>query len=257
MQQQRQHYDDNNNNSNNDDDDDSDVRQLRNEKRLKLQQREHDLLEMQRELKVQLHQVYMEQQQLAAAGDAPDMATTIADDAVAFEIPSYCANCLGDIYEPSGKSSLSSEFSRNDGDVNKDAKPDGEPTPPQLSDTNRLEAIKQQILLKLGFKNKPNITNTLPKQFAIDTLRRTGDPTFNFDQHATLLLQAGDVSSFDVMEQLNQLKEGNASHVNETQQEDDNDFDDFYGKTREIIIFADRGKLRVMRLVNVTFTLLS
>lgn len=46
----------------------------------------------------------------------------------------------------------------------------------------RLESIKYQILMKLGLKQKPNITTTLPKHVIMDTLYRADDadsPQFN------------------------------------------------------------------------------
>lgn len=39
----------------------------------------------------------------------------------------------------------------------------------------RLESIKYQILMKLGLKQKPNITNTLPKHVIMETLYRADD----------------------------------------------------------------------------------
>lgn len=39
----------------------------------------------------------------------------------------------------------------------------------------RLESIKYQILMKLGLKQKPNITNTLPKHVIMETLYRAED----------------------------------------------------------------------------------
>lgn len=39
----------------------------------------------------------------------------------------------------------------------------------------RLESIKYQILMKLGLKQKPNITNTLPKHVIMETLYRAKD----------------------------------------------------------------------------------
>jgi inhibin beta len=47
------------------------------------------------------------------------------------------------------------------------------------SDQLRLEAIKHQILMKLGLKKKPNVTHDLPKQFILDTLKRVADLNLN------------------------------------------------------------------------------
>lgn len=120
-----------------------------------------------------------------------------------------------------------------------------------MSDHGRLEAIKFQILLKLGLKNKPNVTNTLPKQFIFDTLRRSGDPTANANDFTMLFQSSDDKDTRDLMlDQLQHLKMSNDSLVEELKAEDlkespledDQEFDDFYGRTREIITFADRGE---------------
>lgn len=221
---------------------------LRQEKRLSIQQRELELMQKQKELQLQLQKLYLEQHQLELEmKDAPD---TSAYTGLEYEIPSYCANCLGDSFEPSAKSSLSSEYARK----NSEDMSASNQQLPQLSDHGRLEAIKFQILLKLGLKNKPNVTSSLPKQFIFDTLRRSGDPTLNWNDY-TMLFQSSDnnLETRDlVLDQLQQLKVNNDSVVDDLkaeefkeppQPEDDQEFDDFYGRTREIITFAEKGEL--------------
>lgn len=223
------------------------IQMLRHERRLSMQQREYDLMQKQKELQLQMQKLYLEQRQLETElNDTP--ADSESESALEYEIPSYCANCLGDAFDSSTKSSLSSEFSRKGSEETAE-----EPIQqiPPMSDHGRLEAIKFQILLKLGLKNKPNVTNTLPKQFIFDTLRRSGDPTANANDFTMLFQSSDDKDTRDLMlDQLQHLKMSNDSLVEELKAEDlkespledDQEFDDFYGRTREIITFADRGE---------------
>lgn len=237
---------------------DNDAIQLRQEKRLNLQHREHELMQKQKELQLQLQRLYLEQHQLESeSNDEPEAE-------VQYEIPSYCVNCLGDVLEPKSKSSLSSEFSRKSNDGSSASSQQGETQMPPLSDHSRLEAIKFQILLKLGLKNKPNVTSSLPKQFIFDTLRRSGDPSINPNDYTMLFQSSDDLETRDlVLDQLQQLKMSNESNIDdlmsedlkEAPPEDDQEFDDFYGRTREIITFAERGELRHSKLYYYASTL--
>lgn len=85
------------------------------------------------------------------------------------------------------------------------------------SDVIRLESIKHQILSKLGLKHKPNVTQYYPKQVIIDTIMRAGEKNFN-----------------------DKLTESDLKH--DSVQSEEPEPDDFYGRTREIISFAERGK---------------
>lgn len=62
----------------------------------------------------------------------------------------------------------------DDEDAAEDAADDAEGDDDQLAGINamRLEAIKYQILTKLGLAAKPNISNELPKRVVLDTLSR-------------------------------------------------------------------------------------
>lgn len=226
----------------------SEVQQLlMHEKRMNFKQREYDLIQQQKELQLQLVKLQLEQQKLESeANDDPNSKQSTQSE-FEYEIPSYCANCLGDTFELSTKSSLSSEYSRKIVDEQSSSSQQM----PQLSDHGRLEAIKFQILLKLGLKNKPNVTNTLPKQFIFDTLRRSGDPAVNSYDYA-MLFQSNDHKDTrdSLLDQLQQLKAVNGSagddlraeELKEPQPEEEQDFDDFYGRTREIITFAEKGQ---------------
>jgi hypothetical protein len=199
--------------------------ELRRAQKLKLQEKEQLLLQMQHEIQVQLQSLYGEQQRLGSEQTS---------EAGGYEYPSYCANCLGDTFEPAAKNLLSSEFSRTaDGSLKQ---PHSESELNQLSDHRRLEAIKQQILLKLNLREKPNITSSIPKQLILDTLNRAEERDFGYMQMQ--MMQAGGGSSDDpIVEKLQSLK----MKANESDDEE-GDFDDFYGKTREIIIFAEKGE---------------
>lgn len=226
------------------------IESLRHEKRLNIQQREYELMQRQKELQHQFQKLYLEQHQLESEQNDKSDKDLDEKSEIEYEIPSYCANCLGDAFEPSPKSALSSEYSRK----SSESASSSSQQVPQLSDHSRLEAIKFQILLKLGLKNKPNVTNTLPKQLIFDTLRRSGDPVVNPNDY-TLLFQSSDNKKTrdSVLDQLQQLKMSNdtksADDLNAedfketTHHEDDQEFDDFYGSTREIITFAQKGEL--------------
>lgn len=88
------------------------------------------------------------------------------------------------------------------------------------TDNLRLEAIKRQILSKLGLKSKPNVTHTLPREIILETLVRAED---------------SDVGHFNNIDDRSSSTSYRAS-VLETV-----DVDDFYGRTSEIITFAEKG----------------
>lgn len=205
-----------------------------------MKEREMLLIRRQRELHNQLKDLYIRQKKLKSEQDALQELNDDDESVVGslsdfeFEIPSYCSNCLGDILQPPYKSSLSSEYSRKaNGDDNEMINLQDDTVVPQLSDHSRLESIKHQILLKLGMKNKPNITDSLPKQYIYDTLRRSGEPVINdFIYH---------LSSSNEVESENRTSSSKDSE-SEFQSDGEVDYDDFYGKPREIITFAEMGK---------------
>lgn len=90
------------------------------------------------------------------------------------------------------------------------------------TDNLRLDAIKRQILSKLGLKHKPNVTHTLPREIILETLVRAEDSDGrNFNNVDE------DISTTSYR-----------SSILETV-----DVDDFYGRTSEIISFAEQGKI--------------
>lgn len=91
------------------------------------------------------------------------------------------------------------------------------------TDSIRLEAIKRQILSKLGLRQKPNITHSLPRELILETLSRAEDSE----------VLSGNINP----------DEDNISTTSARTTKDETvDADDFYGKTSEIISFGE-GKV--------------
>lgn len=90
------------------------------------------------------------------------------------------------------------------------------------TDKIRLDAIKDQILFKLGLSHKPNVTHSLPKEVIMQTLYRAED-------------------NRDFFKNLTREEEVQTTSAR-TSSVDVGDVDDFYGRTSEIISFAEEGK---------------
>ena len=91
-------------------------------------------------------------------------------------------------------------------------------------DRLRLEVIKKQILSKLGLRHKPNVTHVLPRE-VIERVYRTiaGEREEVPQEEAFVAAAAGPATA------------GGLEAV---------DADDYYGRTSEIIAFAEQGKGR-------------
>lgn len=99
------------------------------------------------------------------------------------------------------------------------------------TDNLRLEAIKRQILSKLGLRQKPNVTHSLPKEVIMQTLYRAEDSRDGFTNMSGEDLPTTSAKSSGL----------------ETV-----DVDDFYGRTSEIISFAEKGKCRrALRIIRM------
>lgn len=96
-----------------------------------------------------------------------------------------------------------------------------DPEEESTTDNLRLEAIKRQILSKLGLKQKPNVTYVLPKEVVMETIYRA-EETSGFSRN------------FD--------KEEYPSTTSMRTNYETVDADDFYGRTSEIISFAEQGE---------------
>ena len=99
----------------------------------------------------------------------------------------------------------------------------------QNSDQIRLETIKRQILSKLGLKEKPKVTSPVPRDVIMETLHRA---------HETADPQDGSGSGSGTIED----DGAGPSSTRPPESEPD----DFYGRTSEIIAFAEPGKSQLV-----------
>jgi len=90
---------------------------------------------------------------------------------------------------------------------------------PCTDDDIRKEAIKMQILQKLGLKSKPRIRLPVPRDVVLETLSRAGGNLLSGKEEAK-----------------------QAASLGEEEEYFDSEPDDFYGRTSEIITFAEPGK---------------
>lgn len=100
------------------------------------------------------------------------------------------------------------------------------------TDNLRLEAIKRQILSKLGLRQKPNVTHSLPKEVVMQTLYRAEDNRDFFGNGS-----GGGTANGGHVEDA--MLSTTSARTTGTEQMD---VDDFYGRTSEIISFAEEGK---------------
>lgn len=94
------------------------------------------------------------------------------------------------------------------------------------TDKLRLEAIKKQILQKLGLKHKPNVTKSLPKEVLMETIFRAEDDDIrNFSR------------DFD-----------RGFSANRNRELEQQNADEFYGRMSELIVFAEEGEFLIFVL---------
>ncbi|XP_029176214.1 inhibin beta chain [Nylanderia fulva] len=127
---------------------------------------------------------------------------------------------------------------------------------PTLDDL-RLEAIKHQILQKLGLRSRPDVNRTLstvPRNLALQTLYRAEAQTpplhsdrsrVNESEHSAEFSYNGEKYSYKNLDRETTTTEGNArTTARSSYQGYDNvqeELDDFYARTSEIITFAEPG----------------
>ncbi|KYN14278.1 Inhibin beta chain [Trachymyrmex cornetzi] len=127
------------------------------------------------------------------------------------------------------------------------------PSPDDL----RLEAIKHQILQKLGLRTRPDVNRTLatvPRHLALETLYRAEAQTpprysdrsrVDYEsEYSGEFLYGGDEYSYRNLDQETTTTEGNARTTAKSYQGYDDvqeELDDFYARTSEIITFAEPG----------------
>lgn len=185
-----------------------------------------------------------------------------------------CPNCIYNVEEPLiSKSSSSSLTSSTAAAMDAPAAPS--------KDEIRLEAIKFQILSKLGLTAKPNITHELPKQIVLDTLQRADERNANVRQllnrrrNATMTTTADNEPDYHRLDystsnSINDFTyntnandnfymysnadasvrdgQGDETHSDASSDYDSVPVDDFYGTTTEIISFAEKGELHTIFL---------
>ncbi|RZF41827.1 hypothetical protein LSTR_LSTR005289 [Laodelphax striatellus] len=95
----------------------------------------------------------------------------------------------------------------------------------QDKDQLRLEAIKHQILSKLGLDSKPNITSAVSKDVVLKTIRR-----------------AQEMSASSIDGDVNDPSGPSAAHA-PTLPLLESESDDYFGRTSEIIAFAEPGHM--------------
>lgn len=93
-----------------------------------------------------------------------------------------------------------------------------------------MEAIKLQILTKLGLKAKPHVKRTLPRELVLASLSRAGEDEPEPGAGGSGLA-GGSGDTTDPEE----------DRYTTTTVDSAPDYDDFYGRTSEIITFAEQG----------------
>lgn len=106
------------------------------------------------------------------------------------------------------------------------------------TDNLRLEAIKRQILSKLGLRQKPNVTHSLPKEVVMQTLYRAEDNR-DFSGGDGGGGGGGGGGANNAGQPEDAMLSTTSARTTGTEQMD---VDDFYGRTSEIISFAEEGK---------------
>ncbi|KOC68760.1 Inhibin beta chain [Habropoda laboriosa] len=136
------------------------------------------------------------------------------------------------------------------------------PTPDDL----RLEAIKHQILTKLGMRKRPDVNRTLaavPRHLALETLYRAEGQFPDYSSSANSRTDRGEDAysaefiydgdgdgDGNVDQQAENSANGNAARIGTSYrgygdhegQETEEEMDDFYARTSEIITFAEPGR---------------
>lgn len=123
------------------------------------------------------------------------------------------------------------------------------------SESIRLEAIKQQILNKLGLKHRPIIRKKLPREIVLQSLYRAEEDNlefFNDEKHKSMPSRTGAGLNFnkpiktndlnDKYEEFSSTTGENLPTTSSTSYSTNEVQDDFYARTSEIIVFGDAGK---------------
>ncbi|XP_026471720.1 uncharacterized protein LOC113375999 [Ctenocephalides felis] len=100
------------------------------------------------------------------------------------------------------------------------------------ADAIRLEAIKYRILSKLGLKQKPDVSRALPRDVVLKTLYRAEEMFSGMHHHHNPSSPKPPPQPPVEKPTTTDREEEDAGEGQE---------DDFYGRTREIITFAEQG----------------
>jgi hypothetical protein len=114
-----------------------------------------------------------------------------------------------------------------------------------LAERLKVEAIKKQILSKLNLPERPNITASIPRELVLEALRKAQLDT-NGNNYHSFTPHMYSISSVD-LSQSTPHQNFHSTHQTSYQESDTSNFissssDDYYGKTSEIIAFAEPGK---------------
>ena len=101
------------------------------------------------------------------------------------------------------------------------------------ADSARLESIKRQILVKLGLHTKPNVSSVPSRDFILETLLRA---------EQSLDVETAAAASTSTAASTASVSTSAATRGVEATTIDPSVEDDFFGKTSEIIAFAERGQ---------------
>lgn len=115
-----------------------------------------------------------------------------------------------------------------------------------LAEKLKVEAIKKQILSKLNLPERPNITSPIPRELVLEALRKAQLDAYGSTNYHPVISSHSFSSSHSSQADLTQ----SSRHYHSTHEPDNfnyisNSPDDYYGKTSEIIAFAEPGKKKL------------
>lgn len=113
----------------------------------------------------------------------------------------------------------------------------------------KVEAIKQQILSKLHLSERPNITATVPRELVMEALRKAHLDTeearrlfHHRVRHQRPRHRESGFQGDQIPEYVDRERQPPASAIKGESDDKDQLVDDYYGKTAEVIAFAEPGR---------------
>lgn len=110
-------------------------------------------------------------------------------------------------------------------------------TDKKLAELIKLDAIKSQILSKLNLPSKPNITSSIPRELIQEALRKA-----HLKENSNSNNNKNGFSLFSKFHSSSRSKDYQSDEPTDHNNYVSNSQDDYYGKTSEIIAFAEPGK---------------